>query len=61
MACQRVELLLWHNKKTIILGLSDGSPEKKRNLPEGPLPRMGKFRIHIAQFVLSSKATGLAT
>jgi hypothetical protein len=22
---------------------------------------MGKFRIHIAQFVLSSKATGLAT
>ena len=32
-----------------------------KNLPEGPLPRMGKFRIHIAQFVLSSKATGLAT
>ena len=29
--------------------------------PEGPLPRIGRFRIHIAQFVFSSKATGLAT
>lgn len=29
-------------------------------LPEGPAPRMGKFRIHIAQLVLSSKVTGLA-
>ena len=30
-----------------------------RNSPLGAVPRTGKFRIHIAQLVFSSKATGL--
>ena len=55
-------LISWRKRSAaLFLSLLKRKRRKKMLLPLGEVPLTGKFRIHIAQLVFSSKLTGLCT
>ena len=55
-------LISWKKRSAaLFLSLLKRKRRKKMLLPLGEVPLTGKFRIHIAQLVFSSKLTGLCT